>query len=144
MTGLGLEPETSPNLFNQLKLKDRIKAHHIPISARLANTYGIVENLQPEMWFSPGSATTSATKLQRPIGTWATNVQGSLHLLEALKAVAADLCCGDGDHRQGICNKEWDYGYRENDRLGGHDPYSASKAAAEIAIKQLAFKFLRA
>ena len=40
-------------------------------------------------------------------------------------------------------NQEWDYGYRENDRLGGHDPYSASKAAAELAIIQLAIQFLR-
>jgi CDP-glucose 4,6-dehydratase len=69
-----------------------------------------------------------------PLGTWATNVQGSLNLLEALKSLhhpcAVVMVTTDKVYE----NREWDYGYRENDRLGGHDPYSASKAGAEIAI----------
>jgi CDP-glucose 4,6-dehydratase len=69
-----------------------------------------------------------------PLGTWATNVQGSLHLLEALKQLqhpcAVVMITTDKVYE----NHEWSYGYREPDRLGGHDPYSASKAAAEIAI----------
>jgi CDP-glucose 4,6-dehydratase len=61
-------------------------------------------------------------------------VQGTLHVLEALKRLhhpcAVVMVTTDKVYE----NKEWDYGYRESDRLGGHDPYSASKAAAELAI----------
>jgi CDP-glucose 4,6-dehydratase len=68
------------------------------------------------------------------LGTWATNVQGSLNLLEALKPLdhpcAVVMVTTDKVYE----NREWPYGYRESDRLGGHDPYSASKAAAELAI----------
>ena len=69
-----------------------------------------------------------------PVGTWSTNLIGSLHLLEALRQIqhvcAVVMITTDKVYE----NLEWTYGYREVDRLGGHDPYSASKAGAEIAI----------
>ena len=69
-----------------------------------------------------------------PISTWATNVQGSLHLMQALRALdrpcAAVMITTDKVYE----NREWIHPYRENDRLGGSDPYSSSKAAMEIAI----------
>ena len=69
-----------------------------------------------------------------PISTWEVNVQGSIHLLEALASLnhhcAVVMVTTDKVYK----NREWSYGYRENDILGGHDPYSASKAAAELAI----------
>jgi CDP-glucose 4,6-dehydratase len=69
-----------------------------------------------------------------PVATWETNVIGTLHLLEALRPLqepcTAVLITTDKIYR----NNEWLYGYRENDPLGGHDPYSSSKAAAELAI----------
>jgi CDP-glucose 4,6-dehydratase len=71
---------------------------------------------------------------QKPTETWSTNVMGTIHLLEALRmldqACSAVLITTDKVYR----NHEWLYGYRENDPLGGHDPYSSSKAAAELAI----------
>jgi len=69
-----------------------------------------------------------------PLGTWATNVQGSLHLLEALKPLEHPCAVVMVTTDKVYANREWVYGYREEDRLGGHDPYSASKAAVEIAI----------
>jgi CDP-glucose 4,6-dehydratase len=69
-----------------------------------------------------------------PAATWAANVMGTIHVLEALRPLqepcTAVLITTDKVYR----NKEWLYGYRENDPLGGHDPYSSSKAAAELAI----------
>ena len=62
------------------------------------------------------------------------HVQGSLHLLEALKNLRHHCSVVMVTTDKVYTNREWDYGYRENDRLGGHDPYSASKAAAELAI----------
>ena len=69
-----------------------------------------------------------------PLETWATNVQGSLNLLQALKPLAHTCAVVMVTTDKVYANREWDFGYRENDNLGGHDPYSASKAAAEIAI----------
>ena len=69
-----------------------------------------------------------------PLGTWAINVQGSLNLLEALKPLQHPCSVVMVTTDKVYANQEWNYGYREEDRLGGHDPYSASKAAAEIAI----------
>ena len=69
-----------------------------------------------------------------PLGTWATNVQGSLNLLEALKPLNHHCSVVMVTTDKVYSNREWCYGYREEDRLGGHDPYSASKAAAELAI----------
>ena len=69
-----------------------------------------------------------------PLKTWLINVQGSINLLEALKSnnriCSVVMVTTDKVYE----NKNWDFSYRENDRLGGHDPYSASKADAEIAI----------
>jgi CDP-glucose 4,6-dehydratase len=71
---------------------------------------------------------------QEPVATWETNVMGTIYVLEALRLLdepcSAVLITTDKVYR----NQEWVYGYRENDPLGGHDPYSSSKAAAEIAI----------
>ena len=59
---------------------------------------------------------------------------GSLHLLEALRPLAHTCAVVMVTTDKVYENKEWPYGYRELDRLGGHDPYSASKAGAELAI----------
>jgi CDP-glucose 4,6-dehydratase len=69
-----------------------------------------------------------------PLSTWATNVQGSLHLLEALRSLRHPCAVVMVTTDKVYANREWVHGYRETDRLGGHDPYSASKAAAELAI----------
>ena len=78
-----------------------------------------------------------------PITTWSTNLMGTINLLESARRI--------NNHCSFVCvttdkvyeNKDWCYGYRENDNLGGIDPYSASKAASEIALKKLEKKFLR-
>ena len=69
-----------------------------------------------------------------PLETWSTNVQGSLNILEALKSLSEPCAVVMITTDKVYQNNEWDYGYRESDRLGGSDPYSASKAAAELAI----------
>jgi CDP-glucose 4,6-dehydratase len=67
-----------------------------------------------------------------PLGTWSTNVQGTLVLLEALKPLEHSCSVVLVTTDKVYANREWEWGYREDDRLGGHDPYSASKAAMEL------------
>ena len=94
----------------------------------------VVQGCQPEAVFHLAAQPLVRRSYADPLGTWATNVQGSLHLLEALKPLQQSCAVVMVTTDKVYANQEWVYGYREGDRLGGHDPYSASKAAAELAI----------
>tara|TARA_B000000609_G_C24163910_1_gene345592 strand:- start:585 stop:1703 length:1119 start_codon:yes stop_codon:yes gene_type:complete len=93
-----------------------------------------VDNVNPEIVFHLAAEPLVINSYKDPLKTWNTNVMGSLNLLECLKslnkACSAVFITTDKVYK----NKEWFYGYRENDELGGLDPYSASKSAMEIAI----------
>jgi CDP-glucose 4,6-dehydratase len=134
VTGVGLEPDTEPNLFGQLELARRLERHHIADIREPQALAEIVEACQPEVVLHLAAQPLVLRSYADPLGTWATNVQGSLHLLEALKPLQHPCAVVMVTTDKVYENQEWNYGYRENDRLGGHDPYSASKAAAELAI----------
>jgi CDP-glucose 4,6-dehydratase len=134
VTGVGLEPDTSPNLFGQLGLVQRLHKHHIMDIRDQDELARIAFESQPEVVIHLAAQPLVLRSYRDPLGTWATNVQGSLNLLESLKSLQQPCAVVMVTTDKVYENREWDYGYRENDRLGGHDPYSASKAAAEIAI----------
>jgi len=94
----------------------------------------IVNRIQPDIVFHLAAQPLVRRSYAEPLITWSTNVQGTANVLEACRhansvkaivAVTTDKCYE---------NHEWLWGYRENDRLGGHDPYSASKAGAELVV----------
>ena len=139
--GYALEAEADPNLFRQLNhefLADSQRSNRFHNQqGDLADKDGLadlVNRCQPEVVVHLAAQPLVRRSYADPLGTWATNVMGSLNLLEALKPLehlcAVVMVTTDKVYE----NREWLYGYRENDPLGGHDPYSASKAAAEIAI----------
>src|ERR1019366_1358949 len=93
-----------------------------------------VETAQPDFVFHLAAQALVRHSYQQPVETYATNVLGTVHLLEAIRlaqrpctivAITSDKCYE---------NREWVHSYREKDQLGGHDPYSSSKAAAELVI----------
>jgi CDP-glucose 4,6-dehydratase len=135
--GYALEPEPEPNLFRQLASvrPPRQDWHHVigDLADRSA-LRELVQRSQPEVVLHLAAQPLVRRSYEDPIGTWATNVMGSLNLLESLRPLqhrcAVVMVTTDKVYE----NREWVYGYREPDRLGGHDPYSASKAGAEIAI----------
>ena len=134
VTGVGLEPDTMPNLYCQLQLERRIERHHFADIRDPQAQAEIVQACQPQVVFHLAAQPLVRRSYRDPLGTWATNVQGSLNLLEALKPLQHPCAVVMVTTDKVYENQEWDYGYRESDRLGGHDPYSASKAAAELAI----------
>lgn len=134
VSGVGLVPDSDPHLFEQLQLERRLQHHHLADIREPMGLVEIVEACQPQVVLHLAAQPLVRRSYRDPLGTWATNVQGSLHLLEALKPLQQPCSVVMVTTDKVYENKEWDYGYRENDRLGGHDPYSASKAAAEIAI----------
>ena len=131
--GLALEPDEDTNLFSELSLASRISHNVLNISDLLGVKQLVCES-KPEIVFHLAAQPLVRLSYQEPLSTWETNVIGSINLLEALRACEY-LCCAVMVTTDKVYkNNEWTYGYREVDELGGRDPYSSSKAAAEIAI----------
>jgi CDP-glucose 4,6-dehydratase len=146
VSGVALDPETTPSLFTSLGLAaagepgaaetlgpGTLRDHRCDIrdAGALAE---VVTAADPEVVLHLAAQPLVRRSYSDPLGTWAANVQGSLHLLEALRPLTHPCAVVMVTTDKVYANREWCYGYRENDRLGGHDPYSASKAAAELAI----------
>lgn len=133
VSGMALEPDTEPSLFDQLDLASTMD-HRIADLRDSSVVRQVVHEVQPEVVLHLGAQPLVRRSYIEPAATWATNVMGTIHVLEALRTLdspcTAVLITTDKVYR----NNEWLYGYRENDPLGGHDPYSSSKAAAELAI----------
>jgi CDP-glucose 4,6-dehydratase len=133
VTGLALPPDTEPNLFAQLGL-DRRLDHRLGDIRDADQVASLVNEVKPQVVLHLAAQPLVRRSYVEPSATWATNVMGTVHLLEALRCLdepcSAVLITTDKVYR----NNEWLYGYRENDPLGGHDPYSSSKAATELAI----------
>jgi CDP-glucose 4,6-dehydratase len=141
VTGVALEPATSPSLFSELTLQTRLH-HHVGDIRDEAVLAKLVRKTQPEIVFHLAAQALVRDSYARAIETFSANVMGTAHLLDALRAandcVAAIMVTTDKVYR----NNEWAWPYREQDRLGGHDPYSASKAASEIVIDSYRQSFL--
>lgn len=137
--GLALDPPSEPNHWNLLDLQ--IADHRVDIRddsiVRL-----IMEKEKPEIVFHLAAQSLVRRSYRDPITTWATNVMGTVNVLEAIRVtpevragviVTTDKCYD---------NREWPWAYRERDRLGGHDPYSASKASTELVVSSYRSAFL--
>ena len=131
VTGFSLPPPTEPALFAQLALEPRI-AHVIGDLRDAAALTACVRSAQPDFIFHLAAQPLVRRSYREPVETYATNVLGTAHLLEAIRTIARPcvVVCAATDK----CyeNREWLHAYREEDALGGYDPYSSSKAAAEL------------
>ena len=138
--GYALPAEQPSSHFAALGLAKSIRHIEADVrdGAKLAET---MIAFQPEFVFHLAAQALVRPSYADPKATFETNVMGSVNLLEAVRQcnsvrslvyITSDKCYE---------NLEWVWGYRENDRLGGHDPYSASKAAAEIAFSAYARSF---
>jgi len=131
--GLALAPETDPSLFDQLALQDHVDHAEIDLRDQAAID-ARVNDVAPQVIFHLAAQPLVRRSYANPVGTWATNVLGTVHLLNAVRRAGAPCTMLVATTDKVYSNRDWAYGYRENDRLGGHDPYSASKAATELAI----------
>jgi len=129
--GIGLEPDTDPSLFMQLELADRLD-HRICDIRDAQKVAKIVDSFQPDIVLHLAAQPLVIRSYDYPLETWSTNVIGTANVLEAIRTVTGQCAAVMVTTDKVYENLEWEYGYRENDRLGGHDPYSASKAAAEL------------
>jgi CDP-glucose 4,6-dehydratase len=131
--GIALPPESDGSLFERLGHSARL--HHVVTDIRDAPALAReVARIRPDVVIHMAAQALVRRSYREPLETWATNVLGTLNLLEALRATGAPSVVVVVTTDKVYRNREWDYPYREVDELGGHDPYSASKAACEIAV----------
>ena len=137
--GLALPP-TRPSLFNQLKLARRIKSHTIGDIRDLATMKGVMRRVKPDFVFHLAAQPLVRLSYEKPVETFATNVMGTVNVLEAARDLMSELC---SDKPVSIVcittdkcyeNKETVRPYKEDDPMGGYDPYSCSKGCDELIV----------
>ncbi len=143
VTGLALAPATDPQLFGLARIGESMASHVCDIrdAARLAAR---VRAARPEIVLHLAAQALVRAGYRAPVDTFAVNVMGTGHLLEALRGLAGVRAVVVVTTDKVYQNREWLYPYREDDALGGHDPYSASKAAAELLVASYRDSFLAA
>ncbi|MDP2815557.1 MAG: CDP-glucose 4,6-dehydratase [Rectinemataceae bacterium] len=129
--GYALDPPTEPSLFEKAGLATRMHSIYGDIRDR-ESLKRALEKAKPEVIIHMAAQPLVRLSYEQPLLTYETNVMGTANLLEAIRGCesmrAVVLVTTDKCYE----NKEWDWGYRENEPLGGYDPYSSSKACAEI------------
>lgn len=131
--GLSLPPHTNPSLFSALKVSDFTDSTFANID-ELQNCTDKINQFKPDIVLHLAAQALVRESYLDPVGTFQTNVMGTvnvLHACEQCDSVKAVVCVTTD---KVYLNNEWAWPYRENDPLGGKDPYSASKSAAEMAI----------
>lgn len=129
VSGIALDPRDSLNHWDLLKLG--INEHRVDLRDAAA-VAAVIEKEQPDTVFHLAAQALVRRSYRDPLETWSTNVMGAASLFEACrktKSVKSVVCITSDKCYE---NVEWDWGYRETDKLGGVDPYSASKAAVEL------------
>lgn len=133
ITGVSLPPVTSPNLYELIEIEKICKGNFCDVN-NYENFYEIVKKFQPEIVFHLAAQPLVKLSYQDPVKTFQTNLMGVVNILDILKLIksarATVIITTDKVYQN--TNSYWQF--RENDILGGHDPYSASKAASEIII----------
>lgn len=133
VTGFALPPSTTPALFDQLGLAGRM-GHTLGDVRDLAAVQRVVQEVRPELVFHLAAQALVRRSYEEPVETYAINVMGTVNVLEAVRlsrcACAVVVVTTDKCYE----NKEWMHSYREEDPMGGYDPYSSSKGAAELVV----------
>ncbi len=133
VSGLALPPESRDALFFTLGLQERLD-HAVCDIRTPAEVYAAVQRADPEIIFHMAAQALVRRSYREPLVTWQTNVDGTLNVLEAARMLARPITVVAVTTDKVYRNREWEFAYREDDELGGHDPYSGSKAACEIAV----------
>lgn len=131
LTGFALEAPTRPSLFEAARVADGMHSVHGDVTD-LGQVMQVVSDARPEVVIHMAAQSLVRTSYQDPMGTYATNVMGTVNLLEAVRRhktvrvflnITSDKCYD---------NRECEWGYRENEPMGGRDPYSSSKGCSEL------------
>jgi len=132
VTGYSLAPNSTPSLFDVLEIDSLVEKSHIADIRDFVNMQKAMSEAKPDIVIHMAAQPLVRYSYANPVETYATNVMGTVHVLESTRSIdsirATVIVTTDKCYE----NKEWVWGYRENESIGGYDPYSNSKGCAEL------------
>jgi CDP-glucose 4,6-dehydratase len=142
VTGYALSPDTSPNLFTVLKIDEVIRNSCIADIRDLNKLQSAMTMANPDIVIHMAAQPLVRYSYQHPVDTYATNVMGTVHVLESARALGSIKATVIVTTDKCYENREWLWPYRENEAMGGFDPYSSSKACSELVTAAYRHSFL--
>lgn len=143
VTGYALEPPTRPSLFEQAGVASTVRSIQADIRD-LPRLIAAVAEYRPSVIIHLAAQSIVRRGYEDPIETYSSNVMGTVHVLEAVRRLGQPCVLVNVTSDKCYENREWIWGYRENDPVGGHDPYSNSKACSELVTSAYRDSFFRA
>ncbi len=141
--GISLEPPTTPALFAVARVAEGMD-HQIADLRDYEKVKTLVADFRPEIVIHMAAQPLVRLSYSQPIATYATNVMGTVHILEAARHAGSVRAIVNVTTDKCYENKEWVWGYREDEPMGGHDPYSNSKGCAELVSSAYRKSFFKA
>lgn len=140
--GIALAPPTAPALFELLDLAAHME-HNVVDIRHYESVFEVMSTFQPEIIFHMAAQPLVRLSYHQPVETYATNVMGTVHVLEAARHVGSVKAIVNITTDKCYENREWAWGYREDEPMGGHDPYSNSKGCAELVSSAYRKSFMQ-
>jgi CDP-glucose 4,6-dehydratase len=138
--GYALEPPTNPSLYEVAKV-DELVTSYIADIRDYDTLYGTLSAVQPDIIIHMAAQPLVRDSYKNPINTYSINVMGTVHLLEAVRHIKSIRAVVNVTTDKCYENKEWLWGYRENEPMGGYDPYSNSKGCSELVTASFRSSF---
>ncbi|WP_017902230.1 CDP-glucose 4,6-dehydratase [Pseudomonas asplenii] len=140
VSGFALAPATEPNLFDLARVGEGMDDRRGDLRD-LGALLELIAETEPEIVLHLAAQPLVREAYRDPLGTYSSNVMGTLNLLEAIRQVGGVSACVLVTTDKVYANQEWAWPYRENEALGGHDPYSSSKACCELLAQSYVASF---
>jgi CDP-glucose 4,6-dehydratase len=131
VTGYALEPPTEPNLFEQADVAQTLRSIRADIRD-LPTLKAAIVVCKPDVVIHMAAQSVVRRGYDDPVGTYSSNVMGTVHVLEAVRQLSSPCAVVNVTSDKCYENREWVWGYREDEPMGGRDPYSNSKGCAEL------------
>lgn len=142
--GYALTPSTDPNFFTVANVGKHMASSTIADIRDAGLLRAAMQRAQPEIILHLAAQPLVRYSYAEPVETYAVNVMGTVHLLEAVRAMPSVKAVVNVTTDKCYENREWDWGYRENEAMGGFDPYSSSKGCAELVTAAYRQSYLNA
>ena len=142
LRGVSLPAPTDPSLFNVARIADGMD-HQVADIRDFAAVQAQLDAFKPEIVIHMAAQPLVRLSYQEPVETYATNVMGTVHVLEAARRTGSVKAIVNITTDKCYENREWVWGYREDEPMGGHDPYSSSKGCAELVSSAYRKSFLK-
>lgn len=142
VTGYALQPPTKPDLFSLCGIEEKMNSEQGDIRD-LSHLMSVFEKVQPEIVIHMAAQPIVRESYKHPVYTYETNVMGTVNVLECVRLTKSVKSFVNVTTDKVYLNKEWDWGYRENEELNGYDPYSNSKSCSELVTSSYLHSFFQ-